>query len=379
MYSPDNSPSETISERLTPIEQLQDFNTSEKSKNLKELATQGINTIKSFFNRINIKNTIHSFLQKNNDTKISEHVSNQDKTPINENAPDFQHNQETNQVKDYIVLKTLDNIESTLMQSEISDYYHKTSKHNIHSFLHNKNVPKEKIDTATDAVLQQLSQKRIQEFKKSVTDKLKDTELSEKEFAKFWAWRIAHPPKEKPLLIRTSTGIKIKYDEFASDQAINDFLSNHISTLSEDFFDGLKTSSDLEKDIEQALAPFSTKIDNQSQQSDQTDSKLLAYNIEKRSNGWVNASMYEKVANLPAGKALYMLGSINSELKPTTRKLLDKMRHLIDSQNTTQTFESLVQQILNKTNDNPPSEITLKALSDTVNKLNKVITLSKEK
>jgi len=117
-------------------------------------------------------------------------------------------------------------------------------------------------------------------------------------------------------------------------------------------------------------------IDTES--ASETSPEQLAYDIEKQSNGWVDSTMYEKVASIPAGEALYMLGSINAELKPYTRKLLSEMRHLLNSQDTNQTFESLIQHILDTKNDNPPSEKTMKVLSDIVNKLNKVAVLSEQ-
>ena len=290
----------------------------------------------------------------------------------------------------YEVLATLDNIESTLMQSEISEYYRKHNINSIQSYLAKKGVPEKNMDTAVTRVLVHLSQKRIEEFKNSIADKLQNTALFNGEFGKFWAWRIANPPEEKPLLVRTDTGIKIKYDQFASKEAIEKFLSNHISTLPDDFFDSLdndsiekqasdtqlpeniKTTADIDTLAEEMLSPTARKIS-------ETDPQQLAYDIEQQSNGWITSAMYEKIAHIPANKALYMLGSINAELKPSARSLLSEMRHLLDPQNPEQTFEVLIQQILDTKDDNPPSEKTLKTLSNIVNKLNKITVLSKQK
>lgn len=52
---------ETIDEQLSPLEKLRDFNVAEKSKNLKELAVQGIDSVKSFFEHIKIKGALNSF------------------------------------------------------------------------------------------------------------------------------------------------------------------------------------------------------------------------------------------------------------------------------------------------------------------------------
>lgn len=399
MYSPDSTPPtpttpEVAMEQLSPLEKLRDFNVAEKSKNLKELAAQGIDKIKSFFGRINIKNTLRSFLKQeaSSDTSTmnaSPHVS------AENSVEDIQALPETavKSVEDHKVLKTLTSPESALMHSEILDYYRGTNS--IRSYLTKKNIPKENMDVAENRILEHLSNKRIKEFKDSVADKLQTTELSEKEFAQFWAWRLKNPPKEKPLLVQTDTGIKISYDQFASDAAIEKFLENHISTLYDDFFEfpedeatsvenfnettqnHIKTTADIESDITHALKDTTSTDDTKGVQ--ETSPEQLAYDIEKQSNGWVDNTMYEKVAFIPAGEALYMLGSINAELKPSARKLLGEMRHLIDSTDTNQTFESLTQQILDTKNDNPPSEKTLKALSNIVNKLNKVAALSEQK
>lgn len=297
--------------------------------------------------------------------------------------------------EDYTVLKTLNNFESALMQSEISEYYREHNMASIKAYLLKTKIPKEKMDDAIDQILTHLSKKRIDEFKNSISNKLKDTDLFKEEFAKFWAWRIANPPQEKPLLVRTDNGIEIKSDQFASEAAIEKFMSNHLSTLPDAFFNSLqneskskemnpqelpaniKTTADIEADITHALAGdiHSTNTEILSK----TSPEQLAYDIEKQSNGWVDSAMYEKIAHIPAGKALYMLGSINAELRPSARTLLSEMRHLINSQDTNQTFESLTQQILDTKNDNPPSEKTLRALSNLVNKLNKVAVLSEQK
>jgi len=396
MYSPDSTPTtpEIAMEQPSPLEKLRDFNVAEKSKNLKELAAQGINKIKSFFERINIKNILRSFLKQ----EASSDTSTMDTSPhvsAENSVEDIQVLPETavESVENPKVLKTLTSPESALMHSEILDYYRGTN--GVQSYLAKKNIPKENMSIAENRILEHLSGRRIQEFKDSVANKLQTTELSKKEFAQFWAWRLKNPPKEKPLLIQTSTGIKISYDQFASDTAIEKFLENHISTLDDDFFepiqdktksvevsektiqDHIKTTADIENDITHAMEDVTSTDSTGSMQ--ETSPEQLAYDIEKQSGGWVNNTMYEKVALIPAGEALYMLGSINAELKPSARKLLGEMRHLIDTTNTTQTFESLTQQILDTKNDNPPSEKTLKALSNIVNKLNKVAVLSEQK
>ncbi len=382
-----NIPESTI-EQSSPLEALHNFNVAEKSKNLKELATAGIDTVKSFFKRINIKNTLQAFFKKD----ITQETLNKTRETSMEPA---KQNTVVESKEDYTVLKTLNNFESTLMQSEISEYYREHNMASIKAYLLKTKIPKEKMDDAIDQILTHLSKKRIDEFKNSISDKLKDADLFEEEFAKFWAWRIANPPQEKPLLVRTDAGIEIKSDQFASKTAIKKFMSNHLSTLHDSFFDSLqdkseseainpqelptniKTTADIEADITHALAedthPINTKTISE------TSPEQLAYDIEKQSNGWVDSTMYEKIAHIPAGEALYMLGSINAELKPSARTLLSEMRHLINSQDTDQTFESLTQQILDTKNDNPPSEKTLKALSNLVNKLNKVVVLSEQK
>ena len=247
------------------------------------------------------------------------------------------------------------------------------------------------MDIAINRVLTHLSKKRVQEFKDSVANKLKNTVLLKEEFAEFWAWRIANPPKEKPLLVHTNAGIEIKYDEFASDAALEKFLSNHISKLPNNLFDpsqnkpkintnseyNIKTTADIEDAITRAIMENNVPTIN-TKNTSETSPEQLAYDIEKQSNGWVDSTMYKKIASIPAGEALYMLGSVNAELKPYTRKLLSEMRHLLNSQDTNQTFESLIQHILDTKNDNTPSEKTLKALSDIVNKLNKVAVLSEQ-
>lgn len=122
------------------------------------------------------------------------------------------------------------------------------------------------------------------------------------------------------------------------------------------------------------FAPENTEESSKEQESDQ-----LAYNIEKQSDGWVNNAMYEKVANIPAGEALYMLGSINAELKPSSRKLLSKMRNTLDTTQLGQTFDDLAKNIVDTTDNTESSEKILRALSDIVNKLNKVSVLSEQK
>lgn len=401
MHSPDSTSTisatpETTAEQLSPLEKLRDFNANEKSKNFKELAIQGIDTVKSFFRHVNIKNALRSFFKKDSTTETSHDTFTQDKAQnvsIKNSAQDPEKLQDTTtkSAEDYTVLKTLNGPGGTLMQSDISEYYRDNNMTSIHSYLIKKNIPKEKMDIAINRVLTHLSKKRVQEFKDSVANKLKNTILFKEEFAEFWAWRIANPPKEKPLLVRTNTEIKIKYDEFASDAALKKFLSNHISKLPDDFFDPLQNKSEMNTssednikttaDIEDAITHVMMEnnvptIDTES--ASETSPEQLAYDIEKQSNGWVDSTMYEKVASIPAGEALYMLGSINAELKPYTRKLLSEMRHLLNSQDTNQTFESLIQHILDTKNDNPPSEKTMKALSDIVNKLNKVAVLSEQ-
>ncbi len=373
---------ESVAEQVSPLKKLHDFNVAEKSKNLKELATAGIDTVKSFFGRMDIKNTLRSFFKKDITSETSDGTTGALAESGEQNAEPKEN---------YTILRTLNNFESALMQSEISEYYRENNMASINAYLLKAKIPKEKSREATDRILTHLSKKRIDEFKNSVSDKLQDTNLFKEEFAKFWAWRIANPPKEKPLLVRTDSGIKIKSDQFASEAAIEKFMSNHLSTLPDSFFDSLqdesgskkmnpqelpiniKTTTDIEADITHALAedtqPINTIVSK-------TNPEQLAYDIEKQSNGWVDNTMYEKVAPIPAGEALYMLGSINAELKPSSRTLLSEMRHLINSQDADQTFESLTQQVLDTKNDNPPSEKTLRALSNIVNKLNKVAVLS---
>ncbi len=363
-------------EQVVKLDKLHNFYTAEKSTNLKELAEAGIDTIKSFFKHTNIKNTLRSFLKKDVITRTTDEATEAPTESIRQDS-EISHDVTTETKKDYTILKRLNNFESTLMQEEISEYYRQNHIKSINAYIVKSRIPKEKMVEATDRILAHLSKKQLDKFKKTISNKLKNTDLFEEEFGKFWAWRIANPPKEKPLLVRTDTGIEIRSDQFASEAAIKKFMSNHLSTLPDSFFDSItneldnneidsqepttiKTSADIEEDITHAL-------------------KQSTYSIEKQNDSWIDTAMYEKVAHIPAGKALYMLGSINSELKPSARAMLGKMRYMIDPQKTNQTFGSLIQQVLNTENNNLPSKNTLKTISHIINKLNKVASFSEQK
>ncbi len=385
MYSPEanffNSNSRETTEAESTLERISNFNVQDKRKSFKELAVFGIDKIKT-----TAKKLMNSFFKSNSTEESSDNITEQEITATTKSI-------EATVEKTDTVLTTMTTGNSEFIKSQILTYYqeHDTNKIQTALLKQKPDMSPEDLITYTRYSLESLSEKPIRQFKEVITSQLLKYQSPKSSGVdnisniirvvdEFWEWRLNTLPPEDVLLIQTKTGTKIKYDEFASDEMIQEFLNNEISTLTDDFFVELKDTKTTE-DIESEISKITEEFANATVPSTEsvTDSQQLSYDIEKVSSGWVNNAMYEKVANISAGEALYMLGSINAELKPSARELLSKMRRILNTQQNIQTFDNLARYIINNPNDDLFSEKTLKALSNIVNKLNKVAVLSEQK
>ncbi len=369
---------ETTMEQTPYLERIRNFNAAEKANNLKELTAYGVDKIKSIFQRIDIKNALYSLLQKNSDTLAPSDASETTQKP-QEMLNATENTTDTNQEK---VLTELDASSATYLQAQILEYYredaHMTKA--VQKKLSDRGIPQDQLSEKTLYLLDSFAKGSVEKFEDTITQQLENYGLTKDEVENYWQWRVqqtANTPTEASF-VRTDSGDRIINNDFVTEKYINQYRATQVSSpVSEDFFHDLQTTEDIEDHITQAMeefAPENTEESSKEQESDQ-----LAYNIEKQSDGWVNNAMYEKVADIPAGEALYMLGSINAELKPSSRKLLSKMRNTLDTTQLGQTFDDLAKNIVDTTDNTESSEKILRALSDIVNKLNKVAVLSEQK
>lgn len=367
---------ETTVEQVPYLERISNFNAAEKANNLKELAAHGFDKIKSIFQRIDIKNALHSLLQKSSDTPTisdtSEATQKSQEMPVTiENASD------TNTEN---VLTELDVSSPTYLQAQIFEYYTEDTnmKNAVQNKLSDRGIPEDQLPEKTLYLLDSFAKGSVNKFENTVAQQLEDYGLNKDEIENYWQWRVQQntdAPTETSF-VRTDNGDRIVTDDFVTEDYIAQYRTQQASPMSEDFLQNL-TTKDIENHIDQVMDEFTSE--NIEEPAKEQESDQLAYNIEKQSDGWINNAMYETVAKIPAGEALYMLGSINAELKPSSRKLLSEMRNTLDTDQSSQTFDDLAKNIVNTATNTQSSEKTLRSLSDIVNKLNKVAVLSEQK
>jgi len=398
---------EASSERERLLEKIKTFNVQEKKDNLRELAKIGISTVKSFFQRIDFKNTFQSLRKNKSDTppKPTTDTKNlstenekiiDDSSAISTNTSKLQ--QENIIEKDYTVLREINDSSEGSLKFNIYHYYKEKHNNKITKYAKQKILQKnmylekdsslnqeeqllreqeneQAFTSEKNRIIETLIQKRISDFQNSVDTKLRGAGLSLIERTAFLDWRVDHPPQEKTLLIHNEkNGIQIKNDAFASDDAIKQFLKYQAHTSSDK---DVITTEDIEKQIADSFPSMTHAKNNTAAQDtkktfykDKTKEQL-AYDIEKNSHGWVDHTMYDKVSDIPAKEAIHMIGSVNAELRPAGRAILSEMHYIAE---TKETFGDVIKYFL----DHPPDDtesITqqkLHSLSNIVNKLNKV-------
>ncbi len=387
------------------LSQIHEFNVQEKSKNLKDLAANGIDKMKSIFQRLNIKKAIKSFFKKEDENEFE---------PIDNNNEDISEskielNEKIEQEVGPKVLLEFDTLNISSIKSDIYTYYKENHTGNIRKAIVAKypEIPQNKIDIAVNRAITQLSEKPVKEFKSKIATQLEAHDIFKEDFAKFWQWRLKNlPPTAHAKFVHTDTGNKLQYENFISDAVVSKFLDQHTSTLPDEFFDeidekdqsihqpiktpeptptaledleGVDNLDDLgnrpvytSEDIDNVF----TKELNEFTQSDPTLTEADFINtLTNQSNGWINTQMYDNISNISTKDALIMLGNINSELKPFTRTALSDMHNTMSDE--TIPFGTFLHNYL--TNDSIFSKKDIHIASDIITKLDKTVTLSKQK
>jgi hypothetical protein len=366
-----------------PSKRIHEFNEQEKTRTLQELTRNGIQKIKSIFQQFNIKESLQSFFNKTQSTSSQE-------TKQQPTLNSTQISEKTIESKDSpIILKEFNSTDLSSIRADIYTYYKENHTNRIYKAITSKypDIPSDKKTKALERALSQLSQKPITNFQTEIATQLKSHGIAEADFPRFWQWRQKNLPENiQAKFIYTKTGNKLQFDNFISEEVINKFLDQHISTLSENFFNELEkksqisetsniqetssdvyTSEDIENVFNKELNEFEQYIPNE-------NTNTLTNIIKEQSNGWIDSQSYENIATIPTNDAFKLLGSINSELKPATRQKLFEMKQTIS--NDTIPFGTFLNDYFITTDNLSKKDISI--VSDIITKLNKTIILSKE-